>query len=170
MEGMKNLAGVPECDDYIRVELEKARIAVVPCELTRNEVPYRLTGQLGSFTFRRAWYYWVANGPMPLELAQELYDDPIGKTDIRVAGHCGCPAPEGWVTYLTPDGYELVKESERPDFERCFKDTMVELMEKQKLRFSDDRARDGKPVIDCYHIDTQEGLRLFADMIHRRLI
>ena len=165
---MKNLAGVPECDDYIRVELEKARINIVPCELTRNKVPYRLTGQLGSFKFWRAWYYWVVNGLLPIEIAKELYADPIGKSDIRVDGHCGCPPPEDpWLKYVADDGVELVRESERADFERCFKKEgeVAKLMQEQNFRFSADRTTEGKAYVECYHIDTQEGLRLFADTL-----
>lgn len=172
---MKNLAGVPDCDDYIRMELKKARIPAIDGERVNHEVAYSVTGRLafpyhpfGAFSFRRAWYYWVAIGDMPVALAKELYADPIGKTDIRVSGNCGCPPPEEpFLTWKDADGYELVKESERPEFERCFKDKMLELMEKQKLRFSNDRSRDGKAYVDVYHIDTQEGLRLFADIIHR---
>ena len=167
---MKNLAGVPECDEYIREELRKARIIAVPCELTRSEVPYTITGQLGPFKFRRAWYYWVAEGLMPLKLAQELYADPIGKTDVRVDGHCGCPAPEEpWIHYFDSDGKRLVCESERLDFERFFKEELPEIMKKQNYRFSDDRQRDGEAYVECYHIDTQEGLRLFADVIRNNI-
>lgn len=169
---MKNLAGVPECDGYIQTELEKARITAVPCELTRSEVPYRLTGQLGQFHFWRAWYYWVATGLMPLEIAKELYADPIGKSDIRVAGHCACPPPEDpWLKYVADDGVELVRESERADFEKCFKKEgeVAKLMKERNFRFSADRVSEGKAYVDCYHIDSQEGLRLFADTIRNRI-
>jgi hypothetical protein len=167
---MKNLAGVPECDDYIRVELTKARINIVPCDLVGSEVPYRLEGQLGPFHFRRAWYYWVANGLMPLKFAQELYADPIGKTDIRVAGHCGCPPPEKpWIRYIDPNGVHLVPQEEYDEFVRCFKEKVPKIMEEQNFRFSDDLERDGEAYVECYHIDTQEGLRLFADVIHNRM-
>ena len=168
---MKNLAGVKDCDVYIREELTKARINVVPCELTHSEVPYRLIGKLGEFEFWRAWYYWVVTGPMPLELAKELYEDPVGKVDIRVDGHCGCPPPEDpWLKYIDADGFKLVRESERKEFEEAFEGRLPEILSTQKIRFSDDRARDGKAFVECYHIDTMAGLRLFADTIHNRLI
>jgi hypothetical protein len=50
-----------------------------------------------SFIFCRAWYYWIVTGFVPLHVAEELYADPIGKKDVRVSGHCGCPAPKEWI-------------------------------------------------------------------------
>lgn len=165
---MKNLAGVLECDDFIRIELEKARIQIVQGERVDHEVAYSITGQLGNFHFRRAWYYWVATGPVPLAIAKELYADPIGKTDIRVAGHCACPPPEEWIDYIDADGYTLVPQNQYDDFLKCFHDDfrIREIMEEQKSRFSDNLERDGKAYVTSYHIDTQEGLRLFADLIN----
>jgi hypothetical protein len=92
---MKNLAGNRECDVEIRRELTSCGIEIVELpEPRRGEVPARLTGRIGRFTFTRAWYYWVVQGSMPLARARTLYDNPVGRTDIRVEGHCGCPAPE----------------------------------------------------------------------------
>ena len=103
---MKNLAGVPMCDVYIRAELEAAGIPIVEVPLDNTEVPYRLIGQLGNFEFRRAWYYWIVSGRVPLEIAKELYANPIGKKDVRVTGHCGCPPPEDpWITYYDGKAY-----------------------------------------------------------------
>jgi hypothetical protein len=165
---MKNLAGVPEADDDIRLELEKAIIPAVSVSLTRSEVPYTLIGKLGEFEFRRAWYYWIATGNVPLEVAKELYADPIGKKDIRVSGHCGCPPPEDpWLKYVTEDGYELIRESEREQWYAVFKDKADSYLQEKKLRFSSDRAAEGKASVDCYHIDTMEGLRLFADTLRK---
>ncbi len=117
---MINLVGVEECDVTIRIELEKAGIDIYNIkELGRSEVPYTLYGGLGgkpldeegqafmdrhglmiasiksfvSFTFTRAWYYWVVNGYVPLDIAVEMYENPNGRKDIRANGHCGCPPP-----------------------------------------------------------------------------
>lgn len=92
---MKNLAGNKDCDVEIRRELTRCRIPIIEGERSTGEVPASLTGKLGEFTFRRAWYYWVVTGGVPLSVAQEMYDDPVGREDVRVDGHCGCPAPEG---------------------------------------------------------------------------
>ncbi|KKM02273.1 hypothetical protein LCGC14_1786030, partial [marine sediment metagenome] len=109
---MRNLAGVEDCDVTIREELEKAGIDIYSIgEPGRSEVPYTLYGGLGgklldeegqafmdrhgvavdtikkfvSFTFERAWYYWVVSGYVPLNIAVEMYENPNGKKDIRVA-------------------------------------------------------------------------------------
>lgn len=94
---MKNLKGVQNCDDHISEELTKAGIQKVPTERNNIEViPYSIKGQLSYFEFTRAWSYWVVKGKMPLKVAIEMYETEIGKKDIRVAGHCGCPHPENW--------------------------------------------------------------------------
>ena len=103
MRTLGNLAGVEDCDPKIIRELLAAGVELVKHPLlVEGEVPTRHTGQLElkheiKFTFRRAWYYWVVDGDVPLEVAKELYYEvPFGKEDIRVAGHCACPPPEEW--------------------------------------------------------------------------
>jgi len=92
---MKNLAGVRECDQTIRTELTQAGIEPHYTELGGGEVPAHEFGKLCGWTFRRAWYYWVASGPpLPFEYATPLHN-LIGE-EVRVEGHCGCPAPEEW--------------------------------------------------------------------------
>jgi hypothetical protein len=94
---MKNLAGNNNCDTFIKKELKLAGVPVVHVYFEHpHEVPFTVIGKLGDFTFRRAWYYWVVNGPVPMSVAIELYNNPIGRKDIRVDGHCGCPAPDEW--------------------------------------------------------------------------
>lgn len=77
---MNNLAGVETCDETIRVELETAGVDIVEHEQTppHNEVPYKLSGELGPYTFRRLWYYWSVRGDVPLAVAKEMYADPNG--------------------------------------------------------------------------------------------
>ena len=123
---MRNLAGDSECDVFVEHELKRARIPIERVDLPRNsEVPYRIIGRLGGITFQRAWTYWVAKGPVSIETARRLYDDPVGRTDIRVDGHCGCPEPVlPWTEVI--DGHEFVT---------------------------------------TYHIDSEVGLRIFADAV-----
>lgn len=123
---MRNLAGDHECDAWIKYELTRARIPIEQIEVPHgSEVPYRMIGRLGPIEFRRAWTYWVSNGPVAIEVARRLYADPVGRTDIRVDGHCGCPPPEApWVDVI--GGHEFVT---------------------------------------TYHIDSEIGLRFFADVI-----
>ena len=125
---MRNLAGRADCDLYIREELERARIPAVEIQRLDTEVPYAVVGQLGELTFRRGWRYWVVNGPVPIEVAEELYKDPVGKTDIRVAGNAGSPPPAEWA-----------------------------------------KERHGMKYVDSYHIDSEVGLRIFADAIKSQI-
>ncbi len=106
---MKNLAEDRRCDITIAKELGLARVAAetLPKPL-RHEVPTSLIGILMKgpncvFRLRRATCYWVVVGEVPLEVAQELYDDPLGRSSVRVAGHCACPPPEEWAI-RTADG------------------------------------------------------------------
>jgi hypothetical protein len=90
---MKNLAGVATCDEVIRKELETAGIPVIPGS-SHGEVPYSIYGKLGRFTFKRAWYYWVVDGPTPIKVALAMYANPRGVKAVRVDGNCGCPPPD----------------------------------------------------------------------------
>lgn len=123
---MKNLTGNQNCDAFIARELSDARIAIESVDLAKHSgVPYRLIGQLGPITFRRCWTYWVAEGPVPIGIARSLYADPVGRRDVRVDGHCACPAPvQPWTEII-----------------------------------------DGTEFVTTYHIDSENGLRIFADAI-----
>lgn len=124
---MRNLAGATtaHADAYIEDELAEACITSKRTSPSQGEVKTTLIGENGDFTFRRTWYYWVVAGPVPVELAWELYNDPRGRHDVRVAGHCGCPEPvEPWI-----------------------------------------RKREAGDVVDEYHIDSQDGLNLFAEKV-----
>ncbi len=164
---MKNLAGDKDCDIQIEQELTRSRIDIVRGEKSECEVSASITGRLGAFTFQRAWYYWIVNGNMPLDVALELYKDPVGKTDVRVSGHCMCPSPEEWITWLGKDEKESISTKEKKE--------LVELLARhptwtgsEKYRVSDDPAKDGfSPFITLYHIDTEIGLRLFADTLRK---
>lgn len=141
---MQNLAGRDDADKFIRRELERARVPVEETQRHTGEVSYSLIGRLGNFVFIRAWYYWVVKGPMPIELAEELYADPVGQTDIRVAGHAGCPPPEEWSELILPTG---------------------------GWGFSDDPEFLGaRRFVTSYHIDSEVGLRIFADAIRSHVL
>lgn len=167
---MINLAGRKDCDDIINNELHRCRIDAVHGEKSSGEVPHTITGKLGAFTFRRAWYYWVVEGPMPVAKARELYADPCGREDIRVAGHAGCPEPEDpWLEYFAPDGKRVIPTKERTEFERFANsptDTLRAVAERgiAEFHFEDDRTKYPAFVMQ-YHVDSELGLRLLADAI-----
>lgn len=101
--GFPNLAGQPEmCLELIPQELAAAGIEVYDFKVDPNrghgEVPFCHIGHLGGWFFRRAWYYWVVarmssnrSVVLPFEYADPLHQSH-GKS-VRVAGHCGAPAP-----------------------------------------------------------------------------
>lgn len=132
---MKNLAGDRECDAIISEELEKAGIISFKLrEIGRSEVPYTIYGTLGgqlltedensfmehygftenaakkstSFVFRRAWYYWIVEGYVPLFVAEEIYKNPNGRKDIRAGGHCGCLPPSEQLVRYKVCGMDVV--------------------------------------------------------------
>jgi len=170
---MRNLAGDPDCDREIERELTRCRIPVVRGERSAGEVSASITGKLGPFTFRRAWYYWVVNGPMPIETARTLYADPLGKADVRVGGHCGCPSPDDYgAMFFDADGLYLIVDPDGEEERRA--KSLAESLdsirdELPKWRFvasKEERARLGvRAIVDCYHVDSEAGLRLIADAI-----
>lgn len=165
---MKNMAGNRECDRVLQEELERAGIAIVRGERRLDEVPATITGKLGPFTFERAWYYWRVKGPMPLDVARELYADPVGRQDVRVGGDCTCPDPSEQVTYYDADGFELVGD---PDGKQAaewavWSAKYPETFAKERITFVPDAAAvAAKALVESYHIDSQAGLNLFAAII-----
>lgn len=158
---MENLAGNTTCDMFIERELRDAGIKLVRGERQKGEVPATITGALGAFKFTRAWYYWIVEGKMPLEVAKELYEDLIGKTDVRVAGHCGCPPPENpWIEWEDNEERRIFPLSRKPK-------GFSEKGAGYKVFFKDP-SKVGKGFILSYHIDTEEGLKLFAQAIRKR--
>jgi hypothetical protein len=165
---MINLAGKEDCDVYIRHELRHARIPIVDAPLLKGEVPSRIRGQLKDFVFEREWYYYVVVGVMPLEVALALYEDPLGRDDVRVGGHCGCPSPlEYGTTFLDADGlmlYQDVDGAQREKYDHLVAEGLVE--ERKDFRFVPDvKAAAVVGYITCYHVDSEAGLRLLADTI-----
>lgn len=161
-----NLAGLIECDPYVKLELQLAGITLRAAE-SKGEVPCSLEGilitKLGEFKFRRAWYYWVVEGNVPLELAEAMYANEVGKKTVRVTGHCGCPPPKKWTTRIDDDGKEVADNKELKAIES---DRIKEsLISNPKYLWVDEPEKIGKLFITSYHIDSWEGLKLFADTV-----
>lgn len=172
---MINLAGRSDCDQHIARELRHARITPERCEPSGHEVNASIVGRLPGFLFKRAWNYYVVEGRVPIDVAHALYEDPLGRDDVRVAGHCGCPPPtDPWLTYLDVDGRELLILGD-PKHDIMSGDSeivgRVNAEMKAKYRWVEDRAAAaGRRVfVDLYHIDSVAGLRLFADSVRRSL-
>ena len=165
---MQNLAGNVNCDGIIQSELQRSGIDAIHGERRVSEVPASVTGKLGPFTFVRAWYYWVVNGPVPLAIARELYADPVGVSDIRVAGHCGCPAPKKpWTSLIATDGRQVIDFKEQVLLDSTYNQAEREALA-QVIVYSDDpAATDAQEFVTSYHIDSEIGLRLFADTMRK---
>ena len=161
---MRNLAGQKDSDIWCAAELTAARILIDRVERPYGEPQTRVIGTLGGIEFRRAWYYWVARGRVPLDVAQRLYEDPVGRKEVRVAGHCGCPPPEEWADWF--DGDDVVVLDPNGEQERDY-DMLIRkgaLTTEDKPRFA--KSTDGlQGYITIYHIDSEAGLRLFADAV-----
>lgn len=171
---MKNLAGVKTCDETIRKELTKAGAEIIEAPKDGfHEVPYTIMGKVGNWTLWRAWYYWVAtptnrNQGMPLSAAKEMHEKryPSEMFDedtysiygdaIRVAGHGGCPPPEEWAML----DIEVLK----PQIEAL---GITDTTYGNLAKLLNDGTLKGERYVDCYHIDSQEGLNEFVRTVKR---
>lgn len=167
---MDNLAGRYDCDMFIKRELERCGIesAPLPGKL-QTEVPAAIIGKLGQFHFHRAWRYWIVRGPVPLNVAKELYADPAGVTDIRVSGHCGCPPPESpWIIWRGKSGKTLADVTQRETAMELFGEVQGYMKElDEKYEFVDDPSAVGEGFVETYHIDSELGLKIFVDTLRK---
>lgn len=107
-------------DTTVVEELTTAKIEPFNTGRTQNgEVTTKYIGFCCGWTFKRAWYYYMADGPgIPLDKAEEFHK--VWGKQVRVDGDCGCPSP----------------------LEQCH-----------------------GFAVGSYHIDTQEGLNAFTDLL-----
>lgn len=167
---MRNLAGEPSCDAYIKEELTRCGIPLVTVEITHPEVKATLEGQLGSFRFRRNWFYYSAKGYVPLSVSKELYKNYVGKKDIRVSGHCGGPPPEDpWLVYYDEDGNKLINDPDGKQEKEC----LALISKFPNIMSGSDRfvpsALDAAKhiYVDLYHIDSELGLYIFVETLKK---
>ncbi len=107
MARFPNLAGKRD-DKTPALELEAAEIKVsrLPEVCRYGEPKTVIIGELAGWSFQRAWYYWVAEGPgIDVETAEQLHA-AHGST-VRVDGHCGCPSPREWFKGLACGHYHV---------------------------------------------------------------
>lgn len=167
---MKNLAGHPEPDSLILDELRRVGIPAYPVPRVGGEVAFGWIGLLHKIEFTRAWYYWIACGRVPLRIANRLYSQHVTRTDVRIAGHCGCPPPEPpWLEFRTADGREVVhdpsgKQEREWDGAKGLARKILDRAERPVF------ARNAFAVatdvyVSVYHIDSELGLHLFVEAI-----
>ena len=178
----ENLAGVQACDEPIRRELAQAGIYPIYIPTVRDEVPASTIGILTfegkpTFVFSRAWYYWRVEGDVPIDAAREIYADPIGQKDVRVAGHAGriSPDEDRWTRHFDANGKILLTLGDKETLDHHVKhatDVSFALAYANETlsisRFVENPAAEAaKSTISSYHIDSQEGLNLFVATLRK---
>jgi len=155
---MINLAGVEDCDLTITQELNTSGIERVYIgERIGDEVKSQYIGKCNNFIFVRAWTYWIVSGYMPLQYAKEMYAK-FKNLNIRVAGHCGNPPPEEWCRskdYAEKRTLYLHKYWQKEISKEEFNTKCKELMQQEDQ------------FVTCYHIDMQEGLNKFIEIVKK---
>jgi hypothetical protein len=128
-------------------------------------------GMLGPFSFRHQNYYWVAEGKVPIAVALELYEHPVGRTCIRVGGHCGCPSPNEYgAEFFDASGIRLWKLSEPAERQAKEESYMDRNMPgwRDEARFVESPARDAASGhVDTYHIDNELALYVFVETLRK---
>ena len=174
---MKNLAGLGDADKFILEELYLAGIPKCKEECGRAEVPYSYVGICGDWKFKRAWSYWIAKPikepGLILSDAEKLYwtINPVTKTvignEVRAGGDAGCKPPNSYVA--------------QPIYDEAFKQLIRSLGTYPEITIGDEshpNINNGEIArlcnlgiinvnryVNVYHIDTQMGLKVFADFI-----
>lgn len=158
-----------DLNNQARTALKAAGIPVVELDpFPGDRVGY--TGKLGPFTFTRSHsYYWIVKGPVPIDVANELYADYIGKKDVRSGGHCGCPSPSEYGQSLTAqNGKHVLAQKDVDEFRSFMLKGVIPTNALDRYVLPDTPEAVGAAYfVDLYHIDSQEGLELFADTIKK---
>src|ERR1043166_5279696 len=118
-----------------------------------------------------AWagtYYWIASGPVPLLVARELYDHPLGRSPLRVNGDARCRPPLGSaVAWYTAIGERVYPAQDDPNL-RPMSALVADIWQRYRelLVFHDQRWELGAtPYIECYHIDGDDAFALFESVL-----
>lgn len=85
MASLSHFSGEPGSEVLVLSELRRAEIQAYEGELV-GEVPSRVYGRLGPIVFRRGSRYWIASGPVPAAVAEDIYAALAGRS-VRVNGN-----------------------------------------------------------------------------------
>lgn len=164
---MRNLAGNDKSTAIVKEELRRVGIRAVPSE-GLGEVGSCWAGELNGFMFKRAWYYYVVTGKLPLAKALELHEHPIAKMDVRVCGHCMRPEPvDPWVNYYDDAGVRVLSMEAKADYESHLDSNSLGDICREGLannRF-EVYPETFNGFVESYHIDSEAGLLLFVKAI-----
>lgn len=158
---------VGEINEQILDELKKAGIEVVTNpKVSAGEVPTNFTGKYKNFSFRRAWYYWVVEGPVPFATAQKMYENPNGRKDVRANGDCGCPSPVDVFTRMDNKTGKIVVDNEEWEKGKHMFRELPESLKSWTTEYIPEKDSEGySEFITSYHIDSQEGLNMFMNIL-----
>ena len=179
---MKNLAGDSDADLFIEEELYLAGIETIKLE-SEGEVPFSIAGRIGNWRLHRAWTYWVATveflkDGLPLKPAMELHNkpDPVNPDQhlgqvIRSGGHCGCPAPDEYGADPDYDDKNFNDQLKALGY----KEEYWEVLDRSTINITcgevSELCKEGKIktklYVQCYHIDSQVGLKEFASFLKK---
>jgi hypothetical protein len=153
-------------DDAISFELASAGLWLrhsYAIQRAHGEVPYAWVAEVdlpsGPVRFTRSWRYWRVQGKIHLALAQKVYAKE--GNGIRAGGHGYNQPPEEHVEHFLPDGRAIVTYASLKEFE-MFQSLWDNLAHDRVVYFSIPK---GCEYVTMYHIDSQEGLNRFVEVL-----
>jgi hypothetical protein len=119
-------------------------------------VPKKRIGSIEIIRMRRQ--FWIARGPVPLAVAHELYEDVVGRRDVRVDNDLTRPPPtEKHVTWYTMDGVRVLPTKEA-------RTVPVNL---GAVIYHDRPAEIASGFVSLYAIESEAGLQLFEAVLRK---
>jgi hypothetical protein len=130
---MQNLAGTQDTE-AARAELIAAGINIV--DVPRyGEPQITVEGKLRGWTFRRAWYYWMAKGPaIPVDVARP-FNEKRGSV-VRVDGFAG-----GTDVAVPVDSYHIDSQAGLDAFAELLRSTFPTSHDNPDVVFIDDKPK-----------------------------
>lgn len=167
MTSLPHFSGDPGSEVLVLNELRRAGIQAFEGELV-GEVPSRVYGRLGPIVFRRAWRYWIASGPVPAAVAEDIYAAPAGRS-VRVNGNGMARAHEaGKLEWRLPDGTPVVPTDEEVGFRGLLaRFPEIEGVHGPRVFHDDPRALGATAYVPLYHVDSLEGLGLLSWLLRK---
>lgn len=157
--------GSPESQEMIREELRA--VGIQPLFLNGESGPI-IGGILPGFDLTRACDKWVVKGNIPLAVAMELWENPIGKEGILIHGDSNDPREEA--VWLTSDGRMLMPVEHKTGFIKLMTGEGVpesKINEQFIFICREEFSGSGAAYILGYEIVTHEGLKLFVDTVRK---
>lgn len=145
--------------------LQSDQEKLVRCGLPSN-------GIFGPFTFTKDErnYYWRVSGPMPLSAAERIHITSTGSRDVRVNGNCGCPAPDvSQARWIARDGRRIVGVESGKQLQGAVENGLFPPNYMDAYLITDDLST-ATGTIETYHVDSEAGLRVLANVIKNDLI